>query len=146
MPSWRVAVIFLLAAWLLGCSAAATAQPPSVTDAWVRPSTGTDAPTAAYLSITNATGRDDALVGASTPAAASVEIHETSTDMGGMTGMHPVSRVAVPAGTTVQLAPGGTHLMLTGLTQPLLAGTTVELDLVFEHAGKVVVRAQVRQG
>jgi copper(I)-binding protein len=52
----------------------------------------------------------------------------------------------VPAGGTVTLAPGGYHLMIMGLTKTLEVGGKLELDLVFEHAGKVVVQAEVRQG
>ena len=75
-----------------------------------------------------------------------VEIHETTTDMNGMTGMSPIARLPVPAGGTARLEPGGFHLMMTGLKGPLAAGATVELDLVFEHAGRVVVQAEVRAG
>jgi copper(I)-binding protein len=144
--------VVLISLALASCSSSAStpaagassAKAPTVSDAWVRPSTGTGDPVAAYLVITNETGRDDALLGASSPAASSVEIHRTSTDMNGMTGMKPVARVDVPAGSTVKLAPGETHLMLMGLSQPLQAGGKIELDLLFERAGKVVVQAEVR--
>lgn len=130
----------------LAACTAAPAGGPSVADAWVRASIGTADPVAAYLVITNSTGHDDALLGASSPAAASVEVHETSTDEGGMTGMVPLGRLDVPAGSTVRLAPGGMHLMLMGLIRPLRVGDSVELDLMFEHAGRLVVQAEVRQG
>jgi hypothetical protein len=87
----------------------------------------------------------DALLTASTPLAAKVEIHETTTS-GGMTGMHPVDRLEIPAGGTVRLEPGGVHLMLMGLTGPVEPGTTVSLELRFEHAGTIVVQAPVRPG
>jgi len=58
--------------------------------------------------------------------------------------MHPVSRLDVPAGGSVQLKPGSYHLMLMGLTGDLVAGKTIPLELVFEHAGKIVVMAAVR--
>jgi hypothetical protein len=75
-----------------------------------------------------------------------VELHETSTDASGMTGMHPVARIEVPAGGEVKLQPGGFHLMLMSLTKPLAVGDKVEIDLVFEHAGRIVVQAEVRSG
>ena len=63
-----------------------------------------------------------------------------------MMGMHPVDRVDVPAGATVALAPGGYHLMIAGLTAPLQAGDRLELDLVFQRAGRIIVEADVRHG
>ncbi len=135
----------VVAASLAACSSGA-ATAPTISDAWVRPPAGMDKPAAAYMVITNSSGQADALLSVSTPAASSVEIHETSTDASGMTGMHPIARLEVPAGGTVTLAPGGFHLMIMGLTKPLEVGGKLELDLVFERAGKVVVQAEVRQG
>ena len=74
-----------------------------------------------------------------------VEVHETSVDGAGMTDMQPVAKVVIPAGQSVVFKPGSYHLMLMDLTAELTAGETIELDLVFEHAGKVVVRAAIRQ-
>ena len=139
------AIVGALAACASGATPAASAG-VTVTDAWVRVAVTTGAPTAAYLVIANPGGQADALLSVSTPAASAVEIHETSTDMSGMTGMDAIARLEVPAGGIVRLAPGGFHLMVTGLKTPLAVGGTVELDLVFEHAGRVVVQADVRAG
>ncbi len=136
-----VASILLFAA---ACSAPATGS-TTVTDAWVRAGTGMDKPTAAYLTITNTTTKPDALLSVSAPIAGTVQIHRTMTDASGMTGMQPVDRVNVPAGGTVRLEPGGFHLMLMGLTQVPAVGSSVELRLVFEQAGTIVVQAAVRQ-
>ena len=83
---------------------------------------------------------------ASSPVADTVEMHETAMDSSGMTGMDPMASVTVAAGATVTFQPGGMHLMLTGLHGALQVGDTVELNLAFEHAGTVTVRAEVRQG
>lgn len=144
LRTFAVAVVALTVVLLAGCSSTATA--PTVRGAWVRPSMGSDQPAAAYLTITNSSGQADALLGASATGAMSVEIHQTSTDASGMTGMSPISRLEIPAGGTVTLAPGGTHLMIMGLAAPLEVGGTLELRLVFERGGTVVVRAEVRQG
>lgn len=101
---------------------------------------------AAYLTITGAPGQPDALLSASSPDASMVQIHETSTDAAGVTGMQPVDRVEIPAGEAVVFEPGGLHLMIMGLSDGLVAGSSIELDLVFERAGRVVVEARVRQG
>ena len=130
---------------LAACSTGA-ATAPTISDAWVRPAMGPDRPAAGYMVITNTSSQADALLSVSTPGASSVEIHETATDASGMMGMHPIPRLEVPAGGTVKLEPGGYHLMIMGLTRPLEVGQKVELELVFERAGTVVVEADVRQG
>ena len=133
-----------------GCSSAGgTAAPagagPTVSGAWVRPPQGMDRPAAGYLVITGGS-EADALLSASSPVAGSVELHETSMDSSGMTGMHPVGRLEVPAGAMVKLEPGGYHLMLMNVTGTLTVGSTVQLDLTFEKAGKVTLQAEVKQG
>ena len=143
----RLATLLLLPLLLLavaGCSSSGGASTGSLTvsGAWVRvPSVpGT---TAAYMTITNGTSADDALMSASSTAATDVSIHETTTDSG-MTGMHMVPSIKIPAGQTVELKPGGYHIMLMGVIGDLKAGSTVELVLTFEHAGVVKVTAEVR--
>ena len=124
-------VILASVALLAGCSSAAVppTAPITVTDAWARSSSATAGAAAAYATITNAGTTADALVGASSPAAASVEVHETmamgspSASIGGMMGMQPVARVEIPAGGSLELKPGGYHAML------------IDLTLTFEKAG-----------
>jgi copper(I)-binding protein len=139
----------VLAAGLAGCGTASTPTPSAATltieGAWVRPPLGADRPAAGYLSITNPGGVADALIGVTSPIAMSCEIHETSMDSSGMTGMHPIDRLEIPAGGAVKLEPGGYHLMLME-TEILTVGSTVELRLEFEKAGTVVVQAEVREG
>lgn len=133
-------------------SGAATSAPASaagtltVEGAWARPSTGADRAGAAYLVIRSASAVDDALVGASSPAAATVEIHETAADASGMMAMHPVERIPIPAGGSVELKPGGYHIMLIGLTTPLEVGSKIDLTLKFASSAPVTVQAEVRQG
>ena len=139
-----VATIVVVAACssATGSSAAGT---PAIAGAWARPAPA-GGNTAAYLTITGAAGQADALLSASSPAADMVQVHEVTTDASGMTGMHPIDRLDIPAGATVTLQPGGYHLMVMGVKNELAVGGTVEIDLVFEHAGKVVVQAEIRQG
>jgi periplasmic copper chaperone A len=130
------------ATFMAACSGPGAAQ---VADAWARPGAA-GAESAAYLTITAPSGQADALLSASSPAANMVQLHEVSTDAEGMTGMHHIDRLDIPAGQTVRLEPGGYHLMLMGLTGELEVGGTLELTLVFERAGSVVVQAEIRQG
>ena len=146
-----VAIGWLLsAAVLAGCASGsagtASAAPPRIADAWVRPSLGADRPAAGYFTITNPGNATDVLVGVSSPIAMSCEIHETAMDNSGMAGMDPIDRLVIPPGGTVRLAPGGYHLMLMGVGQALTVGSTVELRLQFEMAGTIVVQAEVREG
>ena len=154
ISSWRssrrrgaaAAVVLLGLIGLAGCTTGASAPPDglAVADAWVRAPAGADRPAAGYMTITNPGPEADALVGVSTAVAEMVEIHRTTT-MSGMTGMQPVEAIHIPAGGTVTLEPGGFHLMLMGVDE-LTVGDTVELELTFEQAGKVVVTAEVRDG
>jgi periplasmic copper chaperone A len=90
---------------------------------------------AIYLSIMNHGSTDDRLLTASTPAATSTQIHETQMDGDVMKMREMQGGLALPAGTTIQLAPGGIHIMLTGLKSPLKKGDVVALELIFEKAG-----------
>jgi len=130
-------------------SGSPTASPgaavPAISGAWVRPPQGMDRPAAGYLVITGG-AQADALLSAASPVAAKVELHETSMDSSGMTGMHPIGRLEVPAGGTVTLQPGGYHLMFMELTGTITVGGSVEIRLTFEKAGVVTVQAEVRQG
>lgn len=143
-PSLRVLAILVAAVGAVAaCSSAAAA--PTVGQAWARPAPA-GGNSAAYLTITGAAGQADALLSASSPAADMVQVHEVSTDTTGMTGMHPIDRLDIPAGAVITLKPGGYHLMVMGLKSELAVGGTLQLELVFEHAGKVVVQAEIRQG
>jgi copper(I)-binding protein len=141
-------------AWsvLLGaCAASSSGSAPAgtieVSGAWIRPAAA-GAETAAYFTITNH-GSADKLIAVRTTVAGSTMIHQTATDstgMTGMTGMSMIADVPIPAGGSVTLEPGGTHVMLAGLRSSLAAGATVELELVFEHAGAIRVATAVRPG
>lgn len=101
---------------------------------------------AVYLTLTNESGTADALVGAESPAAATVEVHETTADPSGQMAMHPVEKIDLPVGGTVELKTGGYHIMLIDLTGDLMAGDEVEVTLHFDQAPDLVVTAEVREG
>ena len=134
----------LLAAAIVLDACGSAGASVTVKDPWARPSMGADMPAAAYMTITNTGGSADALVSASSPQASMVSMHQTSMDASGMAGMPTIPRIDVPANGSVNLEPGGMHLMIEGLTAPLEVGQKLQLDLVFEHAGKVSIQAEVR--
>ena len=98
---------------------------------------------AVYVKVSNHGQGPDAIVSASSEAAETVELHEAVNDAGVMR-MRPVPRIEVPAGATVELKPGGYHIMLLGLRGDLKPGTTVKVTLSLEKAGPMTVEAQVR--
>jgi len=104
---------------------------------WSR-AAGANANGVGYMSIRNHGTQPDRLVSASTPAARTVELH-THIREGEVMRMRQVADIPLPAGQTVRLRPGGLHVMLIGLTEPLVQGTEVPLTLVFARAGEVQV-------
>jgi copper(I)-binding protein len=97
---------------------------------------------AAYFTLRN-DGPADQLAGASSPVAASAMLHETKIDAG-MMSMHHMEGVDLPAGGVVEFAPGARHIMLTGLTQPLVAGGAHPITLTFTHAEPITVNFPVQ--
>jgi copper(I)-binding protein len=112
---------------------------------WSRPTAPGMPMGVAYLSISNSGKEADSLIAASTPAAARVEIHQ-STITDGMARMRPLAEIPIPPGATVKVEPGGIHLMLVDLRAPLAAGTQVPLEITFRRAGKVTVQLSVESG
>lgn len=97
---------------------------------------------AVYMNIAN-TGAADKLIRAETDAAETVELH-TVVEANGMMQMRPVSAIDVPANGSVQLKPGGFHVMLIGVNQELNPGDKITVKLVFEKAGEREIQAEIR--
>lgn len=117
----------------------------SVEDAWVRGTVQDQRTTGAFMRLRSAS--DTSLVGVASPIAGFVEIHESSMH-GGVMRMRAVQRVPLAANKSIELKPGGYHVMLMSLKQPVSVGETVPLTLTFEDkAGKrstIDVNATVR--
>ncbi len=130
---------------LTSCSGSDNANGVNVESAWARMSPMSAENGALYMDLTAAT--DDALVGAavSKDVAMMTQVHETTMNADGTMGMQEVDSVPLPAGTRVSLAPGGYHVMLMGLKQPLKLGELVSVTLTFESGEDVVVDAEVRE-
>ena len=117
----------------------------TVTDAWVRGTVPAQKATGAFMKLKSA---DDAkLVGAASPAAKIVEVHEMTMKDNVMQ-MRAVDAVALPAGKVVELKPGGYHVMFIDLAKPLEKGASVPITLTFvgKDGRKVTqeVKAEVR--
>jgi copper(I)-binding protein len=130
-----------------GCAIVAltAAADVTVTDAWVRGTVPAQKATGAFMKVKST---DDAkIVAASSPAARMVEVHEMTMKDNVMQ-MRPIDALALPAGKTVELKPGGYHVMLMDLVKPLAKGEMVPITLTVEGKdGKrttAEVKAEVR--
>lgn len=98
--------------------------------------------TAGYLTIRNSTGRVATVIGASSPAASSVEIHDVSVT-NGVARMRKLETLAIPTGSEVRFAPGGYHMMINGLRSRLVAGQTFPVTLHFASGQSVNIAMRV---
>jgi periplasmic copper chaperone A len=156
LHSSRLALVAVVALLMIAGARPGSAQSPSVEvrGAWVRRAAlptgeagsmrmGDGATAAAYVTIHNRSGASEELRSVTTDVADRVEVHETRW-MSGMAMMEPVERLIVAPRASVEMKPGGIHLMLLGLRRALEPGDRVALQLVFRHAGSLTVSAEVR--
>ena len=115
----------------------------SVTNAWSRSTPPVAKVGVVYFTLKNDTNKSDRLLKLSASVAEKVEVHRTEV-LDGIARMREVAVLHVDAGQALEFKPGGMHVMLMGLKKPLVAGTTYELDLLFEVAGARKVKVQVR--
>lgn len=147
----RIALVACGLSLIVGSgSALAQASAPSVLqvqDAWVRATTKGQQATGMFATLTAPQGAT--LVGASSPVAGTVEVHEMKMD-GNVMRMRAVPQLPLPAGQAVALKPGSYHVMLMNLKQALPAGGTVPVTLLVEDAQKkrqqVELKVPVRGG
>ena len=109
---------------------------------WARASAGPAKAGAAFMTVNNAGAAVDKLIAASTTVADKAELH-THIKEGDIMRMRPVDAIDVPAGGVAELQPGGLHVMLMGLKQPLKEGEAFPLTLTFEKAGQLTVEVMV---
>lgn len=140
-----VAVAALAAA--LAPPAALAAQPPQrtleVRDAWSRPAAA-GATGAGFMTLVNHGPKAETLVKVESPVARRAEMHRSSVSASGVMSMQPLQQVIVPAGGSVVFAPGGTHLMLIGLSKPLKPGDQAPAVLSFASGARLSVAFPVR--
>lgn len=137
-------VLISLAALMLALPGTALAEDIEVQDAYVRAVPPGQPNSAAFMKITNQGGEDRALLAAESDKAEVVELH-THRMEDGMMRMRRVDQIELPAGETVVLQPGGLHVMLIGLTEPLSAGDQVELTLGFDQGGEQTLNLPVQR-
>jgi copper(I)-binding protein len=134
-----VVLVFALAAMM---SAQASEPGLSVSNAWMRvvlPSR----PAAGYFTLSNAGDQERVLVGATSPACASLMLHR-SLHEGGQERMIMVDKIPVPSGRTVKFAPGSYHLMCLSPSADVAPGRSIPVTLSFSDTGSMTVRFAVR--
>lgn len=144
--SFRKSVAAGCAALILSAVAVAQAEQIgqlSISQPWTRATPPKAQTAGGFLTIENAGTAPDRLVGASSPIAGRVEIHEMRMDNGVMVMRPAADGITIPAGGSASLAPGGFHLMFMQLKEGLKEGDTVPVVLNFEHAGNIEVRFPV---
>jgi len=131
-------------AFLLASASASAAGPISVSQSYSHPTAAPGVPGVGFLTLTNAGKKPDRLLSVSSPAAGTVEIHQSGVVNGVMQMRAITDGLALPAGKTVALAPGGLHLMLFDLRAPLVEGQEVPVTLNFANAGAVTTALTVK--
>ena len=123
-------------------SACAFAQSVEVKDAWVRTSVPGQKATGAFMKITATEGTR--LVSVASPVAGVAEVHEMKMDGGIMTMRAVSGGLELPAGKTVELKPGGFHVMLMDLKAALPKDSSVPMTLTFKDAKGVESKVELK--
>lgn len=119
-------------------------QSLQVTGAWSRETATGQVVAGGFMTLTNRSRSDDRFVGASSPVASEVQLHTMSMDGGVMRMRRLTTGIPVPAGASVELRPGGLHIMFMGLKRQLRQGQRFPVTLQFERAGRITVNVAVQ--
>ena len=126
----------------MGCIAVSSAWAQvSVSGAWARPIVAGQKATGAFMTITSA--KSLSLVKVSSPLVGVAQLHSMSME-GNTMKMRQINSIDIPANSTVELTPGGLHLMFMGLKTQLKVGDTVKIKLKFASSGEVEVNLPVQ--
>jgi copper(I)-binding protein len=138
----KTASIVIAASLALGLSAPLFAQTVEISGVWARATVPGQKATGAFMHLTSKSGAR--LVAASTPVAGVAEVHEMKLEEGVMRMRAVPGGLELPAGKTVELKPGGYHLMLMDLKQPLQKDSTIALTLIFQDAKGAETRTELK--
>ena len=136
--TFKIHTLLLVAGALLASIAHAQVK---IDDAWVRATVPQQKATGAFMRLTAA--KDTRLVGVTTPLTPKAEVHEMAMQDNVMR-MRQIPAVELPAGKTVELTPGGFHVMLMDLKTTLPKDSTVPLTLVFKDAKGVQSKVELK--
>jgi len=135
----------LFALFVSVCSQLVLAETPvAIKDAWVREAPPSAHMLAAYMTLQNTTGEEQVLVGVSSPHFSHVMLHKSEV-VDGVARMIHLDEIVIPGNSSVELAPGGLHLMMPAPEDQLTEGDSVEFVLTFSNGDPVTVEAEVRK-
>lgn len=146
--AWRASALVAVAAVLAACgsssasTSSSSAAPITAKDPWVK--TATSGMTAAFVTLENSSSTADVLVSATSSAAGMVQLHEMVMQDGQMVMQEKKGGIPVPANGTAVLEPGGNHIMLMELKEPIKAGEKVAITLTFSSGTTVQIEAAGR--
>ena len=143
LRQWAAPLLAASCIFSVACATAAEAGPApvKVENPWLRASVPGQKASGGFMVLT--AQRPLKLVGVESPAAAVAEVHEMKMD-GDVMKMRAVPALDLPAGKTVELKPGGYHVMLLDLKAPLVKDTQVPLTLIFKDAQGAGSRLQLQ--
>ncbi len=133
----------IMLAGMTSAYAATSAEMVTVSDAWVREVPPVSETSALFMTLTNTSDTEAALVSASGDVSKLVELHTHETDDKGIHRMFQVDQIVIPANGQTMLKPMSYHVMLIGLHQPLKQGDTVTVTLEFRDGSTKQVEAPV---
>ena len=141
----RAALVVLLLP-VAACQRASTRRPATfeIQDAWVRAIPDSGGTTAGYIRLVNGTSHRIVVSRFVSDAATAVELHETTIARNGESRMAMLDSVAIPAGDTLSMQPGGYHLMVIGTVRPLIAGTNIRIAMHLSDGSIVSTSARVK--
>ncbi len=130
---------------LAACAPAASGPKVSVESLWGRSSPKVVDAAAFYMNLKNTGSVADSLIGAKSSACGMIELHET-VDKNGMMEMQPIAgqKIEIPAGGSVELKPGGMHVMCMMKKADFTAGSKLPITLIFEKSGEMPLTADIK--
>ena len=138
----KSACLMALCLAILSIGNSFAAENVAVTDAWIR-ALPPGVPSGGYFTLRNGGAKPLTLTGASSPGCGMLMLHKSET-MGGMSSMHHVDELKVPAGGTIKFAPGGYHLMCMDAKPVIKPGGAVPVTLAFKDGSNLTVEFAVR--
>ena len=136
----RISVLLL---GLLGALPASANGAIEIKEGYAYPPIGTNKVAVGYLSVTNNSEKDDALVSGQSTMAQTVEIHDHIHENGVMR-MRQVKSVPLAAGETVVMKSGGLHLMIIGVKESMEVGSMVPVTLTLSSGAQIDAQLEVR--
>ena len=137
-----LAILAIVSLMLVACGGS---EQITINDSWGRPSPGSAANAAFYMSIHNNGSEVEELVAADVDICDQIELHESRIDDNGVMSMRHIEKIIIPPGETIDLEPGGLHIMCISRQADLAPGDEIPIRLQFANFGDLTVEAEIRE-